>query len=372
MPRRREHTAGTPAGVRTGGTEPRRRWPRNRGTRPFSLTSRPLGRLKLNSYRAPRRAPTTAATAATTSALAAAAAAAAAAATPTAAPTAASPAAAVARHVRCRAPCRMAVAAATGPTPRPPANPPPLSAHRRLGRRLGHRLGRRRRYRHAHSRAHCRVARRSLPFQPSARDSLTHRAARGLASRASVPSPPPPRLRRLDSGRGPRAGPGPHLCTRGLPRATGPPRPFDIKQRSMGRAATPPTGGTRGPLRPRFRPAAATAAPRAARHLTPFPPASAAWRRTRQGQPPKNPREAEYECRRRANAGEVLDPLRVHVRRRQETIEGASAAAGHDKNGSLLGFATTDEIGSVMDVTKRRKTKTARARSIWGRRVRGR
>ena len=111
-------------------------------------------------------------------------------------------------------PCRMAVAAATGPTPRPPANPPPLSAHRRLGRRLGHRLGRRRRYRHAHSRAHCRVARRSLPFQPSARDSLTHRAARGLASRASVPSPPP-RLRRLDSGRGPRAGPGPHLCTRG-------------------------------------------------------------------------------------------------------------------------------------------------------------
>ena len=173
--------------------------------------------------------------------------------------------------------------------------------------------------------------------------------------------PTPPRLRRLDSGRGPRAGPGPHLCTRGLPRATGPPRPFDIKQRSMGRAATPPTGGTRGPLRPRFRPAAATAAPRAARHLTPFPPASAAWRRTRQGQPPKNPREAEYECRRRANAGEVLDPLRVHVRRRQETIEGASAAAGHDKNGSLLGFATTDEIGSVMDVTKRRKTKTARA-----------
>ena len=127
----------------------------------------------------------------------------------------------------------------------------------------------------------------------------------------------------------------------------------------MGRAATPPTGGTRGPLRPRFRPAAATAAPRAARHLTLFPPASAAWRRTRQGQPPENPREAEYECRRRANAGEVLDPLRVHVRRRRMTIEGASAAAGHDKNGNLLGFATTDEIGSVMDMTKRRKTKTA-------------
>ena len=41
------------------------------------------------------------------------------------------------------------------------------------------------------------------------------------------------------------------------------------------------------------------------------------------------------------------------------TIEGASAAAGHDKNGNLLGFATTDEIGSVMDMTKRRKTKTA-------------
>ena len=129
----------------------------------------------------------------------------------------------------------------------------------------------------------------------------------------------------------------------------------------MGRAATPPTGGTRGPLRPRFRPAAATAAPRAARHLTPFPPASAAWRRTRQGQPPKNPREAEYECRRRANAGEVLDPLRVHVRRRQETIEGASAAAGHDKNGSLLGFATTDEIGSVMDVTKKTKNENRMA-----------
>ena len=34
------------------------------------------------------------------------------------------------------------------------------------------------------------------------------------------------------------------------------------------------------------------------------------------------------------------------------TIEGASAAAGHDKNGNLLGFATTDEIGSVMDMTK--------------------
>ena len=32
------------------------------------------------------------------------------------------------------------------------------------------------------------------------------------------------------------------------------------------------------------------------------------------------------------------------------TIEGASAA--EDKNGDLLGFATTDEIGSVMDMTK--------------------
>ena len=31
------------------------------------------------------------------------------------------------------------------------------------------------------------------------------------------------------------------------------------------------------------------------------------------------------------------------------TIEGASAA--EDKNGDLLGFATTDEIGSVMDMT---------------------
>ena len=34
------------------------------------------------------------------------------------------------------------------------------------------------------------------------------------------------------------------------------------------------------------------------------------------------------------------------------TIEGASAA--EDKNGNLLGFATTDEIGSVMDMTKTR------------------
>ena len=41
-----------------------------------------------------------------------------------------------------------------------------------------------------------------------------------------------------------------------------------------------------------------------------------------------------------------------------DEIEGVSAAAGHDKNGNLLGFATTDEIGSVMDMTKRRKTKT--------------
>ena len=40
------------------------------------------------------------------------------------------------------------------------------------------------------------------------------------------------------------------------------------------------------------------------------------------------------------------------------TIEGASAAVGHDKHGNLLGFATTDEIGSVMDMTKRRKTTT--------------
>ena len=107
---------------------------------------------------------------------------------------------------------------------------------------------------------------------------------------------------------------------------------------------------TRGPLRPRFRPAAATAAPRAARHLTPFPPASPAWRRTGRGPTAGNPREAEYECRRRANAGEALDPPRVHVRRRRMTIEGASAA--EDKNGDLLGFATTDEIGSVMDMTK--------------------
>ena len=45
-------------------------------------------------------------------------------------------------------------------------------------------------------------------------------------------------------------------------------------------------------------------------------------------------------------------PLRVHVRRRRMTIEGASAA--EDKNGNLLGFATTDEIGSVMDMTKTR------------------
>ena len=37
------------------------------------------------------------------------------------------------------------------------------------------------------------------------------------------------------------------------------------------------------------------------------------------------------------------------------TIEGVSAAAGHDKNGNLLGFATTDEIGSVMDMTKTTK-----------------
>ena len=78
-----------------------------------------------------------------------------------------------------------------------------------------------------------------------------------------------------------------------------------------------------------------------------------AWPRRGRGQPPKNPREAEYECRRRANAGEVLDPLRVHVRRRRMTIEGASAAAGRDKSGNLLGFATTDEVGSVVDMTKK-------------------
>ena len=48
-------------------------------------------------------------------------------------------------------------------------------------------------------------------------------------------------------------------------------------------------------------------------------------------------------------------PLRVHVRRRRMTIEGASAA--EDKNGNLLGFATTDEIGSVMDMTKTRISK---------------
>ena len=88
-------------------------------------------------------------------------------------------------------------------------------------------------------------------------------------------------------------------------------------------------------------------------HLTPFPPASPAWRRTGRGPTAGNPREAEYECRRRANAGEALDPPRVHVRRRRMTIEGASAA--ENKNGDLLGFATTDEIGSVMDMTKTTK-----------------
>ena len=36
----------------------------------------------------------------------------------------------------------------------------------------------------------------------------------------------------------------------------------------------------------------------------------------------------------------------------------SQCGGGHDKHGSLLGFATTDEIGSVMDMTKRRKTKT--------------
>ena len=94
-------------------------------------------------------------------------------------------------------------------------------------------------------------------------------------------------------------------------------------------------GGTRE--RPP-RPAAATAAPRAARHLTPFPPASPAWRRTGRGPTAGNPREAEYECRRRANAGEALDPPRVHVRRRRMTIEGASAAAGHDKKRKFAGL----------------------------------
>ena len=154
-----------------------------------------------------------------------------------------------------------------------------------------------------------------------------------------------------DPGRGPRAGPGPHLCARGLPWATGPAASTFLKSAWAARRLRRP-GGTRGPLRPRFRPAAATAAPRAARHLTPFSPASPAWRRTRRGPTAGNPREAEYECRRRANAGEALDPLRVHVRRRRMTIEGASAA--EDKNGNLLGFATTDEIGSVMDMTKTR------------------
>jgi len=40
------------------------------------------------------------------------------------------------------------------------------------------------------------------------------------------------------------------------------------------------------------------------------------------------------------------------------TIEGASAAAGHDKNGNLLGYATTDEIGSVMDDKKTKNETT--------------
>ena len=43
------------------------------------------------------------------------------------------------------------------------------------------------------------------------------------------------------------------------------------------------------------------------------------------------------------------------------TIEGASAAAGHDKNGNLLGFATTDEIGSVTDMTKKTKNEAGGA-----------
>ena len=42
--------------------------------------------------------------------------------------------------------------------------------------------------------------------------------------------------------------------------------------------------------------------------------------------------------------------------RRSQCSGGTSV--GHDKNGNLLGFATTDEIGSVTDMTKRRKTKT--------------
>ena len=71
--------------------------------------------------------------------------------------------------------------------------------------------------------------------------------------------------------------------------------------------------GERRGLRPRFRPAAATAAPRAARHLTPSRPPPPAARRHRhqagEGTTVENPREAGYECRRQANAGEVLDPL---------------------------------------------------------------
>ena len=48
---------------------------------------------------------------------------------------------------------------------------------------------------------------------------------------------------------------------------------------------------------------------------------------------------------------------------RRMTIEGASFTAGHyghDKNKQLLGFATTDEIGSVMDMTKRIFSETGR------------
>ena len=56
-PWRGEHTAGTPAGVRTGGTKPRRSWPRNRGARPFSLTSRPFGMFEIEFVPGPAAPP---------------------------------------------------------------------------------------------------------------------------------------------------------------------------------------------------------------------------------------------------------------------------------------------------------------------------
>ena len=132
-----------------------------------------------------------------------------------------------------------------------PAAHPHHRRHRRHRPRLGRRLGCRRRYSHARRRAHCRVARRSLPFRPLTRNSLTRRAARGLASRASVPSPPPPppptqtaRPRAWAAG---GTGTSPLRSWVAVGHGAG---RLDLFEISMGRAATPPTGGDAGAAPP--------------------------------------------------------------------------------------------------------------------------